>query len=233
MSQPDRSRGSELSLPELGIALSKSQPAPSAELGARIRTECTKDLQPARGLSPLARVGISLVAMLAVCAFVLLKRPSGATSSVLLGIAGWVVVMVGVLLAGASPKRLPRQLRLAIAVLVPVAFFGSLALFSSEWLPLGAFMTEHAHAAAGCSQQAMLFGALTSGIMLFTWRGTDPFSPALTGSLLGLGGGVAGALAIGVACPSGETWHLWLGHGIGVVLFAAVGSLIGRRWLAP
>ncbi len=217
-------------------------PVPPADLSASIKKQCTGDLQARRGLSAGQRVVLSVVfSALVVGVLTYLssgrERPDGALRAALFGAAGWGLVQTAVLGVGlAQPpgKRVSRYWRLAVAVGVPVLFLAYLALAASTRLPLGEFFHgHHAGGAVGCGLHALLFGAIAAGGTLFVWRGTDPLTPGLSGALAGLVGGLAGSVAIGVACPSGETWHLWLGHGAAVLLLALAGWLVGRRWLAP
>ncbi len=217
-------------------------PQPPEKLSDKIRSECTDDLKPNRGLSAGRRLTLSVglaVLVLGVMIGLALRgeRPPETLRAALFGAAGWAVVMAAVLAVGlASPpgRRLARGLRLALAVGVPVAFMAYLALAASVRLPLGEFFTAgHAGGAVGCGLHALLFGGIVGGGTLFVWRGTDPFNPGLSGALSGLAAGLIGAVTIGVTCPSGETWHLWLGHGAAVIALALAGVLAGRRWLSP
>jgi hypothetical protein len=217
-------------------------PAPPPELSASIKKQCTGNLKARRGLSAAQRVALSVVFSALVVGMLTYlsagsERPDGALRAALFGAAGWGLVQAAVLGVGlAQPpgKRVARHWRLAVAVGVPVLFLAYLALAASTRLPLGEFFHgHHAGGAVGCGLHALLFGAIAAGGTLFVWRGTDPLTPGLSGALAGLVGGLAGSVAIGVACPSGETWHLWIGHGVAVLLLAFAGWLVGRRWLAP
>ena len=217
-------------------------PAPPDRLSASIRKECTQNLKARRGLTATQRVLLSvLLSALVVGVLTYLSagrsRPDGALRAALFGAAGWGLVQAAVLgvgLARPPGKRVSRSFRLIVAVAVPVMFLAYLALAASTRLPLGEFFHgHHAGGAVGCGLHALLFGAIAAGGTLFVWRGTDPLTPGLSGALAGLVGGLAGAAAIGVACPSGETWHLWIGHGAAVLLLVLAGFLVGRKWLAP
>jgi hypothetical protein len=78
-----------------------------------------------------------------------------------------------------------------------------------------------------------MLGAIVSGGVLFLWRGTDPLTPTVSGALAGLTGGLGSALALGVACPSHEAWHVGVSHGLVVVAMVGFGALVGRRLLSP
>lgn len=221
----------------------RDPPAPRSEVTAAIRKECMHGLCQRRGMSAMTRVVISLALSGGVLAFLLYVglRHTGQSDSALraalFGAAGWALVQAMVLIVGlARPpgKRISRTARLGIAVTVPVLFLAYLAFAAQQRLPVGEFLSHgHAGYAVGCGLHALLFSAIAAGGTLFVWRGTDPLTPGLSGALAGLVGGLGGAAAIGIACPSGETWHLWIGHGVTVVALMFVGWLVGRRWLAP
>ncbi len=213
---------------------------PRADLAASIKKECTESLRPSRGMSATSRTMLSFaLAIVIVVLFGVLSvdRPEGPLRAALFGAAGWAVVQALVLVTGflrPPGRRGAAGMRLALAVTVPVFFLAYLAFAASEQLPLGEFFTAgHGGGALGCGLHALLFGAISGGGTLFLWRGTDPLSPGVSGALAGLVGGLAGAVTIGVTCPSGETWHLWLGHGAAVLTLAAAGALVGRRVLSP
>ena len=216
--------------------------APSAEVSAAIHQHCTCDLAKRRGMSGPQRLAASLVLSFGV--FSLLAwltrghaRIEGTFRSALIGAAGWGIIQAAVLWMGlARPpgRRASARARLVLAVVVPVFFLAYLAHAAPEWVTFGEFShgTRAAHA-VGCSFVGMLFSAVVSGGVLLLWRGTDPLTPGLTGALVGLVGGIAGALTIGVACSSQEGWHACFSHGVGVLAFVAFGWAAGRRLLPP
>jgi hypothetical protein len=226
------------SLPDLPW---RAPPQPRPQVSDSIRAQCTRGLCKKRGMSSTTRWLLSLGLSGAV--FVLLwflghaqTRPEAAVRAALFGAAGWAIVQAIVLFVGlARPpgKRISREARFGVAVVVPIAFLAYLAFSAEERLPLGEFMTHGSAWAVGCGLHALLFSAIAAGGTLFVWRGTDPLTPGLSGALAGLVGGLGGAAAIGVACRSGETWHLWLAHGVTIAVLMLGGWAVGRRWLAP
>lgn len=224
-------------LPELEW---RDPPPPGAEVSAAIRQASVRDLEQGRGLLAWQRAVLSVVVsggvVAALIALGLAQKPDAETlRAALLGVAGWGIVHTGVLLAGlARPpgRRGSRELRWAIALGLPLVFFGYLALSAHDTLPLSRFIREDAHAPV-CALFTLLCGAATAGGTLLAWRRTDPLTPGLSGALAGLCGGLAAAVGIGVACPSHEAWHLWLAHGTAVLVFVVVGWAVGRKWLAP
>src|SRR5262249_47726656 len=116
----------------------------------------------------------------------------------------------------------------------PLAFLIYLGLTSFNNESFSGFLNgpEFRHT-IHCGLLTMLFGGLVLSGGLMIWRRTDPIQPALSGALIGLVGGLGGALAMGVACASHEAWHLWFAHGLAVVALIFAGSFAGRRLLAP
>lgn len=84
-----------------------------------------------------------------------------------------------------------------------------------------------------CATHALLTGSIALACLLWIWRRTDPFSPLLTGALLGASSGVIGSLAVTFVCVNREGFHLLLGHGLTTTVLAIVGAWFGRRWLTP
>lgn len=216
--------------------------APSEHVSHAIHAKCTKGLGSHACVSARRKAAFSLLLpVLAVAAFTVLAvfggAPEGALRSGLYGALGWAVVLGLVLLFGLArpPGRRPAAvLRIVVAVLVPVAFFIYLKLTSAGQLPLETFAQGGtAQHAIGCGMICLLVGALVTGAVLLLWRGTDPLTPGVSGALVGLVGGVGGALALGVACPSHEAWHLGFSHGLVVVALVILGGAVGRRLLAP
>lgn len=144
----------------------------------------------------------------------------------------------GLLLAGAVPGHMSRWSQGPRRVLLTVLALGLLAVLSSQadhFLSLVEILTDASASAhlAGCFGHALMTGTLFSGLLMAVWRRTDPFSPELTGALLGLLGGAFGTLSVALACSNSEGFHLTLGHGSAALLLAGIGFFAGRRWLTP
>ncbi|MGC4091913.1 MAG: NrsF family protein [Polyangiaceae bacterium] len=216
--------------------------APSAEVSQAIRQGCRQGLGQKRCVPASHRILASLGLSLGVfCLLAWLTRGNsrieGTFRSALIGAAGWGIVQAVILWVGLSRpagKRFSTRLRLVLAVLTPVLFLGYVAHAAPEWVSFLEFSHgERAAHAMRCTVAGLAFSALISGGVLLLWRGTDPFTPGLTGALVGLVGGLAGGLTIGVACPSQEGWHACFSHGLGALAFAGVGWAAGRRLLVP
>ena len=215
---------------------------PPKAVSDAICRHCTKSLHSGRGASAHQRVMLSLLISGTVTALLVAlsvaKGSAGATlSSALYGAAGWAIVQALVLFFALArpPGRKPaRAVRLVIAVVVPIVFLGYLAFTSSGRLPFETFSQgATASHAVGCGLVSLFLGALVSGGVLLLWRGTDPLTPGISGAFVGLVGGLGGAIAVGMACPSQEAWHLGCSHGLGVIALMFLGGAVGRRLLAP
>ncbi len=215
---------------------------PRAAVSDAICKQCTKSLHPKRGASARSRVMLSLLISGVVTglliAYGVSRGSAGATlSSALYGAAGWAIVQTLVLVFGLArpPGRKPaRAVRLVIAVVVPIVFLGYLATTASAKLPFETFSQgATASHAMTCGLFSLFLGALVSGGVLLLWRGTDPLTPGLSGALVGLVGGLGGAVGVGIACPSHEAWHMGCSHGLGVIALVFLGGAVGRRLLSP
>ncbi|HEX3855535.1 MAG TPA: NrsF family protein [Polyangiaceae bacterium] len=228
-------------LPELAD-LPWAKPQCREEVSAAIRSACTKNLCPAQRMSARVRLTLCIAASSFVAAIgywfgVRHNRSELGLRMGLLGALGWGIVQAAVLFMGFGPPRgrmSTRTVRLVLAVAVPVLFLGYLTFSAWSFVPFEQFSHgARASHALGCGSVALFFGALVSGGVLLAWRGTDPLTPRLSGTLAGLIGGVGGALAVGIGCPSHEAWHLWVSHGVIVLALGLMGCLAGRRLLAP
>ena len=215
---------------------------PPKAVSDAICKHCTKSLHSGRGASAHKRVVFSLLISGVVTGLLIglsvAKGTGGATlTSALYGAAGWAIIQALVLFVGLArpPGRRPaRAVRLVIAVVVPIVFLGYLATTASAQLPFETFSRgATASHAVGCGLVSLFLGALVSGGVLLLWRGTDPLTPGLSGALVGLVGGLGGAVAVGMACPSHEAWHLGCSHGLGVIALVFLGGAVGRRLLTP
>jgi len=215
---------------------------PGEAVSESIRRQCTHALTPAPCARAHRRAALSLLLpMAAIGLFTFLAILRGDTSDVvraaLYGVGGWAIVIVAVLLGGLAfpPGRRPaRRFRLFAALSIPVLF----VLYITTTAAAHDSFSSFAQGATGyhavrCGISCLMLGAIVTTGVLLVWRGTDPLTPGLSGALAGLVGGLGSALALGVACPSHEAWHVGISHGLVVVAMVAVGALVGRRLLAP
>lgn len=211
---------------------------PSEACSKAIRGTCTQGLCAKRGVSALSRalvtLGLSLLLLGYYTWYAMTDhRPSGVMRTALFGAMGWLgaqAVLVFVTLVRPPGKRGSRVLRVAMLLGVPLLFVGYLALVSTERLPLAKYSGGHA---LGCGLVALLLGAIVAGGAMFAWRRTDPYTPGLSGALIGMVAGLASGSGMSVACASGEAFHVCLSHGLVVFALSALGFGLGRRLLAP
>ena len=216
--------------------------APSEAVSAKICGACTKDLCGKRGMSALGRLSLCLAVSGLVASFgywfgLRHHRSELGMRLGLYGALAWGLVQAAVLFLGFAPRRGllgSRSVRVALAVLVPVLFLGYLSYAAWTYVPFEQFSQgARASHAFFCGLIALGFGAIVGGSVLLAWRGTNPITPRLSGTLAGLVGGVGGALAVGIGCPSHEAWHLWTAHGLIVLALGLMGFGVGRRLLSP
>ncbi len=129
---------------------------------------------------------------------------------------------------GAVASTPGRRLMLSLATLGTLA---GLSFGAEHFLNI----SEHliTHWSLSCFSHVLLTGSLSSGVSALIWRRSDPYSPRLTGALLGAIGGLLGVLSVGMSCPAVEGWHLLFGHGLSVCTLALIGALLGPRILSP
>jgi hypothetical protein len=213
---------------------------PRADVCAKVRSECTKGLKCKTPLSWGKRLTLCGVLMLVLLTSVLLLA-SGRLGyayaySAVWGVLGWAVVLLALLAVGFSPKLANFRLwRIMIVIGLPVMFYLYIAYNSSTLSSLAAFLGSPTHCtrAAQCGVSASILGAVGALGLMFMLRGSDPYCPRLSGAVLGLMGGVLGALSTGIVCPGQAVWHTVLGHGLSLVAVTLVGAGVGRRILAP
>jgi hypothetical protein len=217
--------------------------APPPRLEHAILHACADGLKPGRPASAARRAVWSILASGAMFVALLAvgwsrHPPKAAVTTALLGAVAWGVAQGLVLWVGlARPpgRRFTRSLRWGVVLLVLGAFLGYLTIAATSMLSPHDFVEvpRSLHATAVCALHALIFGLLATVALIAIWSRTDPFSPGLSGAVAGLGGGLVGAVALDMTCASREAWHLWLGHGLTLVVIVAVAWLAGRRWLSP
>lgn len=201
------------------------------------------DLRARRGLSRRARLALSGAALfgsLILMSIKVLVRGElevlgwGALLSVGLGIVLLDQTLPGrisgALSDGGRPIALtrgPRRGLLGILALGTLLVFASLAESFAHWD--GGVKIPFLH----CTTHSLITGAVALSALLWIWRRTDPFSPSLTGGLLGASSGIVGALAVTLVCTNREGFHLLLSHGLTTTALAICGAWIGRRTLTP
>lgn len=217
--------------------LAAQAPPPRDAVLDSIRAELKSDNKKRRSLSRLQRVALSSLALIFGLALTSMGAFAAAPRAAILAAAALSLSVGGLLLAGVVPgeaRTLGISVRKALVGILSVAAFTVLALKAESFLSFSEFAESNSlHRATACVAHSLVSGVVGATSLIFFWRRTDPFSPGLTGSLLGLLGGLVGTMSVSLACRSAEGFHLTLGHGAGVLLLGIFGAFLGRKWLAP
>lgn len=216
---------------------------PSAEVSESIRRACTEQLAPCRVLNLRKRVLVSIGTSTVLFALLLTvgwlrHPPRTAVVEALFGAFLWGLVQAAVLCVGLGRppgRRCACWIRKATVFIVLSLFVAHLTLTSTSLLPFNEFFTvpRSLRSTVVCGIHSILFGGLAVTALFAIWRRTDPFRPRLTGAMMGLAGGLVGAVALDMTCTCYEAWHLWLGHGISLLLIVVGGWFAGGKWLSP
>ena len=84
-----------------------------------------------------------------------------------------------------------------------------------------------------CGLHGTLFAAAAGLVVFYGARRSAAVSPVTAGAVAGLGAGLVGALVQHLHCPVMDLDHTLVSHVAPLVMGVALGSLAGRRWLAP
>jgi len=212
-------------------------PRPRADLAARIRSRIVPDEAASRGpsgpsrwLYGVAAVGAMLMAVAVMMGTQVASQPMR-SSVVALGGLLLVAAATFIALVRSGSARVGVGARLALALLPGLAF---LVL---SWLAYGALppvAVGDAHISMpACLVRGLVLASIPMAVLVVVWRRTDPFTPRLTGAIIGGWAGFTGTIGLTMACPSTDPLHIIIGHGAAIVGGALVGSLLGRRLLSP
>ena len=213
------------------------------DLPPALREALARDARPVKALDPWRRAMPVVAVAVALAAVMLMVRPRGDLahqSAAHLGlglgavVSGLAVSLVLLLHGGRSGLGLPARLRWTVvavvfacfelvtaAVTVPVE--GSVHLAGAEaW-----------QARVLCGLHGTLFAAAAGLVVFYGARRSAAVSPVTAGAVAGLGAGLVGALVQHLHCPVMDLDHTLVSHVAPLVVGVALGSLSGRRWLAP
>lgn len=226
-----------MTMPDPFSQLAAQAPSPREGVLDSIRAELKKDSEKKRSLSRGQRVALSAAALALGLALTSAGAFVTAPRAAILAAAALSLSVGGLLLAGVVPgekRSLGLSVRKSLVGILSVVAFTALALQAETFVAWGDFArADSLHRATGCAAHSLMSGVLGSTALLFFWRRTDPFSPGLTGSLLGLLGGLVGTMSVSLACQNAEGFHLTLGHGACLLLLGIFGAFVGRKWLTP
>jgi len=211
---------------------------PSEETGEAIRQAVRADMKPVRPTSVPARVAMVAGAALACGALVVISFGTagfdGLRRNVIAVIITAVAAVLTALFVGGSlawrSDGMNSKRGRALLVTTVIAGWSLYVLASITDEALGAALRW---AAIGCSFRSVVAGLIGLGAMLWVWRKTDPWSPRISGALMGACAGSIASAGVGIPCPSDQGGHLMLGHWLAVPIVAAIGALVSKRVLAP
>jgi hypothetical protein len=86
---------------------------------------------------------------------------------------------------------------------------------------------------ARCLAIAALVGGIVLSCFAFAMRAAAPVATRIRSMALGSAAGAWAGLAVFVFCPSGESFHLLIGHALPVAAFTALGALALPAMLRP
>jgi hypothetical protein len=160
------------------------------------------------------------------------RRPAAYVAAVAVG---WMLVAAaatwGALGRGRSMVGRPNAWLVVVAVATPLALLACAYLGYIPW-------PSAADADCGRFGDFKCFGFTTVAALgplfafVYARRNTDPVHPALTGAAIGAAAGAWAGVAIALHCPFASPMHVGLGHVVPTIVVAAVGMLVGARFVA-
>ena len=151
---------------------------------------------------------------------------------VLLTLVGWVAIAIVTSIVGEARGR--TMLGRARVVLLVFALVAAPAIFA--WVMGCTIGWPEVRESAGSIRQhvACLVATLllSTGPLVslaFVRRASDPVHPRSTGAAIGAAAGAWGGVLIDMHCPITQPMHVALAHVAPVVIYAAIGALLGSR----
>ncbi len=210
--------------------------APSDRVLNALREEVRDDTKPRQSLSRAKRTWFSVLALALGFTLTTVKIVGHSPTAFVMALAACSLSIGALLFSGVIPGNGSTSVgtRRSLLGVLAVVTFTVLALKADYFMPLGQLTQgEHITRIAHCGVYSLMAGVIASSGVMIIWRRTDPFSPGLTGALIGFLGGLIGTVSVSLSCRADEGIHLTLGHGIATVLVAALCWFWGRKWLAP
>jgi hypothetical protein len=211
---------------------------PSNDTRDAVRAAIVAELEPLEPMSVKKRALFVLGAAVASAALAVVSYGSMglhglAKNAVAVVVCGIVALLATLAIGGSYTEKgqqiLGRNNRgLLVATLIVL---WSLYLFAG--MTDQALGTALAGPAIGCGLRSLVAGALGGGAMMWVWRNTDPWTPRISGALIGACAGSIASAGVGIPCAAELGGHLLIGHWIAVPLLALVGWLAAPRILAP
>jgi hypothetical protein len=197
----------------------------------RSRTRSGERLRRTAWLTLALGMVISVVAIRGI-APTNLERP---LSYVLVSVGTMLLCALGattwVLTSGGDSLGRPHESLRALAAFVPLAItIGVLA--ASAAAPVTATVAGLSFSAhLTCASTYIAVGSLLLGILLLGLRPIDAVGPATKGAAVGAAVGAWTSVVMSLVCASPERTHVLVAHVSPLLLFVAMGALLGRRLL--
>ena len=211
---------------------------PSAATSDAIRRAVHADLCPVKRRSLGRRMLFVLAAGLATGLLVVVSYGGFGFTGMSRHVAATVVCS---LLAGLAAIALGGSFTPKVTALPPgstrMLLLATLVVTWSLYLVAGvadeAMATALSASSVGCGLRSTLAGAVGAGAFMWIWRKTDPWTPRLSGALIGACAGAIASAGVGIPCPPEQGGHMVVGHWLAVPVLALLGALMAPRVLSP
>ncbi|MEZ4441776.1 MAG: NrsF family protein [Polyangiaceae bacterium] len=215
-----------------------AEDGPSEATRDAIRRAVTADLRPVEILSVRRRMIYVLAAgvmcaLLAVVSFGAAGIHGMSRQVVGVAVAGVVALLAALAIGGSFTPRGHALLGSSTRGLVVATLIVGWTIYLFSGMTDEALASAFAGPAIGCWLRSLGAGILGGGVFMFIWRGTDPWTPRLSGALIGACAGTIASAGVGIPCPSVHGGHLLIGHWLAVPVLALLGALVARRVLEP
>jgi hypothetical protein len=212
--------------------------SPSEATRDAIRRAVMADLEPGEVLSVKRRAAYVFAAGVASAALVVVSYGAAgvhglAKHVVATVVAGVVAALAALAIGGSFTPSMQARLGRSSRGLFVASLIVAWTLYVFSGMTDQALGTAFAGPALGCGLRSMLAGLLGCGAFMFIWRRTDPWTPRISGALIGGCAGTIASAGVGIPCAAEHGGHLLIGHWLAVPLLALFGALVARRVLAP
>lgn len=222
-------------LPEQAFAVTDK---PSEATREAIRRAVRADLKPVEAVSMNKRALFVLGVGVASASLVVISYGGAGLKGLAKHAVGTVVTAIVALLAtlaiaGSFTPKLQDKLGRSQRGLLLATLLVAWTVYLASHITDQALGTALAGPAIGCCLRSLLAGSIGCGAFLYIFRRTDPWTPRVSGALLGACAGTIASAGVGIPCPSETGGHLMVGHWLAVPLLALFGALVARRVLEP
>jgi hypothetical protein len=154
----------------------------------------------------------------------------------------WTSMLLGALTLGATLAALWRGHRgfgagptaLALTGLIVATVYSALTLLRPLHLNDAQITTVAISPwGARCALIASIVGIGVMVCFAAALRRAAPVATGLRGVAIGAAAGMWAAVAVFVFCPSGNSWHLLVGHVLPPLALLGIGAVLVPRWLRP